>query len=368
MLLVGFMPRHSLAQTAVLPRGSAGGGIGADISNIALETYAPADLRTLDATAWRASDRGAIAGETAAARFASGHILLYGVGHAALDVVRSGTSRMTLQADGGGGSYRGQASTSYGQASLTLSRDELAGGQMWASAAVGRASSVGAYTTAHVAVGGAISRGPATVSATVKAVHERANYADADARLAWQFNGARGVPALQLAVDAGARGGRRDPYGRWANMEATVAPGARVQLVGAFGVFPSNREVGALHARALTVGVHIALHSHSGEGTTRSDLPASPNVRIAKTGAHDEHAIFVHEPNATTVELMGDFTQWGSVVLTRVSGGEWRGDFNISPGAHRVDIRVNGGAWQPLAGVPRVADDFGGSSSLLVIP
>ena len=358
-----------LAQTAVLPRGSTGGSIDADISNIAFETYAPAELSSLGATAWGAGDRTAVAGEAAAARFASAHIVLYGAGHAALDVLRSGASRMTLQADGGGGSYRGQASTGYGQASLTLSRDERAGGQMWASAAIGRACTRGAYATAHAAVGAAMVRGPAMLSATVKAVHERANYADANARLAWRFNGAHGTaPSVQLALNAGARGGRRDPYGRWTSVDATLAPGARVQLVGSFGVFPSNPEIGALHARLLTVGVHVALRSQSHAGTTRSDLLASANIRVAKTGAHDEHAIFIREPNATTVELMGDFTQWAPVALTRVSGSEWRGDFDVPAGAHRIDIRVNGRAWQPLAGMPQVADDFGGSSSLLVIP
>jgi hypothetical protein len=39
----------------------------------------------------------------------------------------------------------------------------------------------------------------------------------------------------------------------------------------------------------------------------------------------------------------------------------------IAPGVHRVNIRVDGGAWRPPPGLSVVRDEFGGEVGLLVV-
>lgn len=66
-------------------------------------------------------------------------------------------------------------------------------------------------------------------------------------------------------------------------------------------------------------------------------------------------------PEATCVQLAGDFTQWEQdpVTLTRDVGGEWRTMVKLPPGEHRYRFRVDG-QWQddPDCTV-RVANPYG---------
>ena len=73
-----------------------------------------------------------------------------------------------------------------------------------------------------------------------------------------------------------------------------------------------------------------------------------------------------HE-RAALVELMADFTGWSVVALQR-TGSAWRIERMISPGPHRVAIRIDGGEWIVPANLPRVEDDLGGTVGLITIP
>lgn len=71
--------------------------------------------------------------------------------------------------------------------------------------------------------------------------------------------------------------------------------------------------------------------------------------------------------DTSRVELAGTFSDWKSVPLTRTSAG-WEAEIALSPGRHRVAIRVNGGPWQAPRGTAPVKDDFGGEAGLIVVP
>jgi len=64
---------------------------------------------------------------------------------------------------------------------------------------------------------------------------------------------------------------------------------------------------------------------------------------------------------------MGDFTDWRPVVLTASGDGTWEVTLPIAPGIHRVNVRVNGGAWSVPPGLTVATDDFGGEVGLLPI-
>ena len=62
---------------------------------------------------------------------------------------------------------------------------------------------------------------------------------------------------------------------------------------------------------------------------------------------------------ATRVEIMGDFTDWTPVALAR-AGDSWRLERTITPGLHRLAIRIDGGDWVMPVNVPTASDELGG--------
>lgn len=75
----------------------------------------------------------------------------------------------------------------------------------------------------------------------------------------------------------------------------------------------------------------------------------------------------VHAAGASTVEVMGDFTDWRPQPLV-AKGAVFEHVTTMSSGTHRILVRVDGGPWRPAANTPAVDDDLGGRAGLLVIP
>jgi len=90
-----------------------------------------------------------------------------------------------------------------------------------------------------------------------------------------------------------------------------------------------------------------------------------PVVTVA--GADEQRRVRVVAHGAHTVELMADFTDWSPVTLA-VARDAFEGTFTLSPGTHRVLLRIDGGAWRLAANTPAVDDDLGGRVGLLVVP
>jgi hypothetical protein len=64
---------------------------------------------------------------------------------------------------------------------------------------------------------------------------------------------------------------------------------------------------------------------------------------------------------------MADFTDWSPVVLERIDG-VWRLDRAVTPGVHRIALRIDGGEWIAPANIPHATDDLGGVVGLITIP
>lgn len=75
----------------------------------------------------------------------------------------------------------------------------------------------------------------------------------------------------------------------------------------------------------------------------------------------------VHAPGATRVELMGDFTDWVTVRLEPASAETFEITLSIPPGVHRVNVRIDGGAWLVPRGMRAEQDEFGGTVGVLVV-
>jgi hypothetical protein len=77
--------------------------------------------------------------------------------------------------------------------------------------------------------------------------------------------------------------------------------------------------------------------------------------------------LLVDAPRAESVELMGDATQWSVTRLRRLPNGRWRAELKLPPGAHRVAVRADGGAWIAPPGLPIGNDEFGSPVGLLIV-
>ena len=81
----------------------------------------------------------------------------------------------------------------------------------------------------------------------------------------------------------------------------------------------------------------------------------------------DRLVIKVHLRDVAQAEIAGDFTDWKPVALERLNGGWWYQVLHVTPGVYRVQLRLDGGAWQSPPGLPRAEDGPGGPSGALVV-
>lgn len=236
-------------------------------------------------------------------------------------------------------------------------------------------------------VGAWAREGSLTYTLTVQPTRVGATrYADAVAGARWQ--GSLG----ELAVSSGYRARANDslPGVRaWGEASVTVWLNTRLAVVGGAGVFPFEPVQGLPGGRYASAGLRVAQRRPAvSDPTLRAELTLPYEVRRLHTGARADlfdvgdnddgsRTLRLRVPGAHRVELMGDFTAWTPVPLTRLGapvGGRdaaavdvWAVTVVLSPGVHRVNVRVDGGAWQAPPGLSVMRDDFGGSVGLLVV-
>lgn len=98
-------------------------------------------------------------------------------------------------------------------------------------------------------------------------------------------------------------------------------------------------------------------------------------VPVADVTADMEGTAVVHQfllvdPDARSVVLTGDFNDWNEdgIPLTRVSDdGVWTVSVRIRPGQYRYQFVVDDTLRVADPRVPQIADEFGGTNSLLTI-
>jgi len=137
-------------------------------------------------------------------------------------------------------------------------------------------------------------------------------------------------------------------------------------LVAAGGVSPSSIAYGVPRARFAQLGLRIAPSA-----LLRPRLPASVPPTAAAFEVADGNrglrTLRIRIPDARTVELSGDFTNWKPVALTRGATDQWEATLPIAPGMHRLAIRVNGDAWTPPPGITAVPDEFQGTVGVITV-
>jgi hypothetical protein len=209
-------------------------------------------------------------------------------------------------------------------------------------------------------------------------VNDSIKYADAQASLSWKGE------AVDLGAMLGFRLGNQlttlnANVKSWASASAVfwMTPGIGVALGG--GNYPVDPTQGFPGGRFVSLSLRLAQgrrpsQQPSEQSGQESRLPElAPNTTsgvtgfVATHGVGDAVTLRVYAPDARSVEINGDFTNWVPAQLAATGGGWWAGTIPIKNGKYQMNIRVNGGQWIVPPGLLSMVDEFGGTVGLLVI-
>ena len=182
------------------------------------------------------------------------------------------------------------------------------------------------------------------------------NYGDASAN--WRHDQGR----FSIGAVAGVRVSNNSlvPNGGWGSADASVWLASHVALVLAGGRTPQDVIRGV--PRITYGSITLRVTSFARPSLVRP-RPRPNGPRLDATREYIE----VRADSATQVELMGDFTDWLPVTLER-HGDVWRLERDLTPGLHRLMIRIDGGEWTTPVNLPRAKDELGGVVGLVTVP
>ena len=349
---------------------------------IEIDGYAVSQVATIAPRLWTAIPLGGSAqlrggADGALSRFASGHLAGYAEGDAAVVFDTAAPIRTTWDITGGTGAYRGQLSSRYVNSGVRVERAGIVSAgtlsySVWGGADIG---AVGAarvtYGMQHAGIGvGARWHALATTLSADRADAKdlvSANpftYTDVTGRAVWYP-----TDGIQAEFTGGRRTGvngvgRR----RWAELSG-VAPLTRWSvLVASAGSVPSDPARGTVGARYTTLAVRLTFGAAVNRPPPRlPGIDGGTGTAVSDVHPDGTRTLVLTLPDAHTVEIMGDFTDWRPVAMTRAPDGQWYTRAVLSSGAHRVNIRADGGEWRVPPGLPTTPDDFGGVVGVLVI-
>src|SRR5205823_666152 len=184
-------------------------------------------------------------------------------------------------------------------------------------------------------------------------------HATADARL--HLLGAdRGVwigaTAGRTAYGAGARPVTSAGVGAWAQRSQVMLSASATRS------FVGDSAYSDFLATALTRPGAVTLDASLG------DPVPSARLRVVPQPGGAVRLVLHVAGAAASVELAGDFTDWQPWPLRRRGDGMWETVLPIPSGLHRLNVRIDGGAWIVPAGLSRAADDYGDDVGILAVP
>jgi hypothetical protein len=243
------------------------------------------------------------------------------------------------------------------------------GGGAWIGATLGRTVFGNAprpVRAATLAVWSVRRAATLTASMTATRVGET-TYTDLSALGEWTrgnviFDGAIGARAWS-------RGAGRGVYGE---AVAIVALRPTLALVFAGGRYATDPTRGSVAGSYASAGVRIVgsrpPHPERFDPRTLATPvdPPGAAASIALTVAEGACTFVVHAV-ATRVEIASDVSGWQPVLLAPAGADTWTVTLSVAPGLHRLNVRLDGGAWLVPGGLATAVDDFGGSVGLFVV-
>lgn len=216
----------------------------------------------------------------------------------------------------------------------------------------------------QLTVAGRFSRAPATVSLDASSPAPLSPITSlGDIWGGWSHDGAHltlsASAGLRLAPDgSGAAGG-------WASLGATRWITSRLGLTAGIGRAIEDPTRGIPAVRYASLSLRVRLHAPA-DPPPPARPTDGPIVAVEVIG-DSTRRVEVRAADATTVDIVADFTDWTPVPLAR-EGDRWTLVRQIAPGPHRLALRIDGGDWRAPANLPEAHDEFGGVVGLLTVP
>jgi hypothetical protein len=148
----------------------------------------------------------------------------------------------------------------------------------------------------------------------------------------------------------------------WGGASVTYWLGQRTALVLAGGNYPSDLLQDLPRGQYVSLAVRLTSRRPpfwTAAGTSRAIYAVEP-------GAHELR--FRITVPASRVDLVGDWTAWKPVPLSRRADGRWGIRVTLAAGVYRFNLVLDGKQWIVPEGVAVVDDGFGGKTAVLVVP
>ncbi len=201
---------------------------------------------------------------------------------------------------------------------------------------------------------------------STNACERQSRFSDLEGSVHWQMG------SLELTAGTGYRFG--DSYDvtpdskRWTSGTATVWLNDRIALVGGGGRQPALPLRGIPARSYGMAGLELAYWPISRGGVPvalpRATLVKTFEMHVLPTGMHK---LIIHVGGVETVDVMGDFSDWNVLTLTRRGRDTWELTIPLSAGMHQINVRVDDGPWMAPPGMPTMHDNFSGDVGLLVV-
>lgn len=185
------------------------------------------------------------------------------------------------------------------------------------------------------------------------------------------------VGSLSLGIALGERigdsGVRGETWARASSSFPLPAPGLRAEV--SAGVRPAVPERALPRARYVSLGFRwspapkkVAVPDPS-DRSALAELQAQtvPVLEVTDGSDGSAHMLILRNVAASSVELMGDFTDWEAVTLTPSDRTTWSTPVKLKPGTYHYLLRLDGRPWSVPEGLPTVRGDFGPETGVLVV-
>jgi hypothetical protein len=168
-----------------------------------------------------------------------------------------------------------------------------------------------------------------------------------------------------LGASVGHRFGRQHvTSGNWGSADAALWVFPRTALVLGIGRSLDDPVRGVPQTTFASVALRVTGQAH--ETISRRRTVEGARVSVQR-GDGSLRRFEIRGVRATRVEVMGDFTDWSPIALELV-GDVWRLERPVTPGLHRIALRIDGGDWIAPVNLPRATDDLGGVVGLITVP
>jgi len=155
---------------------------------------------------------------------------------------------------------------------------------------------------------------------------------------------------------------------RWAAASGTLWVTNQVAAVVGGGRVPANPSRGLPARNYMNFGMMLAYAP-----VPRNAVPVAPRLATVRgfevrPSSPGMERITIRVGGVESVELMGDFSDWGTLQMIRRGRDLWELVLPLQRGTHQINIRLDGGPWLPPPGMPIMKDGFSGEVGVLVLP